>query len=971
MPPLSGWLLLETGLAGEPNSSIAGAPGPGIAAVKPTHSSMQKRFGKARERVVALASRMTIQALTTEPCGVSGTVEINDNGLRDDGTGVVVFTFRDCAEGDGTSLNGVMRVTVAAINPIDLTPTDYTLNYENLRISAGADTIEAGGSTHVVITDSTVTATRNTVARYLPENVYVRLQNFVTTQTAAGDVVGLSFSGRFYQSQYGYVDVQTPAIVSVEPFSGVAIAGRMLLTGAGGAARVELRFREQNTLSIVVDANGDGVVERGLSAQPSALFQPTTHWLPMADAGWDRTVDEGTSITLDASGNRDWEGAPLTFNWSVVTVPLNAAPLPPGTGPTYSFTPAVPGLFVVQLTVSDGSGAVATDRVLVGARDIPGPVANAGPDRITIERSTVTLDASGTSSPSPTPESLQFSWTRVSAPANSSAPTALTGMQPQVAVDLPGYYEYRLAVTGRGGTSTDTVRIVATVAVTASTGTFLVRPETQALETSYEMTINVSARYTGPPLSVAISSDADWLTIETPNVTVSGMARVVVRLDLDALESLPNGAHQGAVRIVPSGYSEWTGQFQLQLELPSVRQISPNVVYTGQATTVNLLGDQLQLADGRVVVNGQQVPGLARASISKARADLPALTPGEYTVSVTNALGIERPGARLVVRDPPPHPDSEVTFPGRPYSIEYDPERDVFYGVFSSGGSDYFARRFYRLANGTWQFDAISVSNPRALTIALGGARLLVTSSDCGVYEVDPVTLQTVASELRAGCLPQDFGPIRAMANGEVLVVGYDGPGTVNSYPGLTQRYRLLPDIFYPVSAVSHDRSRMLWTQGSGILNPSLWVFDVLGGSFSATPASPLVTLRDGSRDGSMSISGDGSRFMEGADVYNDSYQYVGSLQGLSAAIFSSALSRRGTRAVVLNYDAHELTLFDVSAGNSFSALGIIDTLPAEVFGLPTYFPDDTAVFIQASVQTSSAPDPLTYEYRLIVREVP
>lgn len=975
VPPLSGWLLLEIGLTGEPNSSIAGAPGAGIAAVKPTHSSMQMRFGKARERAVALASRMTIQAVTTEPCGVSGTAEINDDGLRDDGTGVVVFTYRDCAEGDGTTLNGVMRVTVAAADAIELTPTDYTITYENLRIAAGADTIEAGGSTHVVITGSTVTATRNTVARYLPENVYVRLQDFVGTRTAAGEVFTLSFRGRFYQSQYGYVDVQTPAIVSLEPSSDVAIAGRMSLMGAVGAARVELRFREQNALSIVVDTDGDGVAERGLSAQPSQLFQPTSNWLPMADAGWDRSVDEGTSVTLDASGNRDWEGAPLAFSWSVVTVPLNAAPLPTGTGPTYSFTPAVPGLYYVQLTVNDGSGAVATDRVIVIARDIPSPVANAGPDRTTLERSTVTLDASGTSSLSPTPESLQFAWTLISSPANSTAPTTLTGMQPQVTFDLPGTYEYRLTVTGRGGSSTDTVRIVATGVVSASTGTFVVRPETQAFETSYEMTVNVPASYAGPPLSATISSDADWLTIETPNLTVSGMTRVVVRLDLDALDSLPNGPHEGVVRIVPSGYSEWTGRFQLQLELPTVRQISPYVVYTGQATTVNLVGDRLQLANGRVVVDGQQVQGLTRASISKARAELPALAPGEYTVRVTNALGIERPGARLLVRDPPAHPDSEVTFPGRPYSIEYDPERDVFYGVFGED-FNFFARRFYRLPNGTWQFDEIAVSNPQALTIALGGERLLVTSGDCGVYEVDAVTLQTVASVLQPGCFPTTFDLIAALADGNVIFGRTSGAADLRTYPGL-EFYRLLPNVA-PAAMLSHDRSRMLWG-GPNVPNtvqPNLWVFDVLGGPSSSTPSTRLVTSNDGTVRSiySFAISGDGSRFMNYDDVYDNNYQYAGSLQGLGNANIASAMSRRGTRAVVYNNDTDELTLFDVSTstGNSFPSLGLIDSFPAEVDAWPvSYFPDDRAVFMRASVQTGFTPGNPTYEYRLIVREVP
>jgi hypothetical protein len=173
---------------------------------------------------------------------------------------------------------------------------------------------------------------------------------------------------------------------------------------------------------------------------------------------------------------------------------------------------------------------------------------------------------------------------------------------------------------------------------------------------------------------------------------------------------------------------------------------------------------------------------------------------------------------------------------------------------------------------------------------------------------------------------------------------------------------------------VSNDRSRMLWAQSSITPQPNLWVFDALGGPVDATPTCLPVTVNQSQPVFSWSnlaISGDGSRFMHGGDVYDNNHQYVGALQGLDNANITSAISRSGTRAVVYNNDTDELMLFDVSAGSSFSSLGVIDTF-AEEFSAEriTYFPDDTAVFISGAVQTGS-PGNESYEYRLFVRELP
>jgi sugar lactone lactonase YvrE len=93
---------------------------------------------------------------------------------------------------------------------------------------------------------------------------------------------------------------------------------------------------------------------------------------PFANAGDDRTVGIGSVLQLDGSGSRDPDGSPITYSWALVS-------RPPGSGdslqgadtanPTYS--PSVAGVYVVELTVADALGQVATDSISITAVLLP------------------------------------------------------------------------------------------------------------------------------------------------------------------------------------------------------------------------------------------------------------------------------------------------------------------------------------------------------------------------------------------------------------------------------------------------------------------------------------------------------------------------------------------------------------------------------------------------------------------------
>ena len=155
---------------------------------------------------------------------------------------------------------------------------------------------------------------------------------------------------------------------------------------------------------------------------------------PVANAGNDRQVNEGGSVTLGGSGS-DTDGDPLTYSWSsnpLVSFDNQTSPAPTITASLVTGSTTI----TLTLTVSDGT-ASHTDTMDLTILDIPAtnnaPVANAGNDRQVNEGGSVTLGGSGSDTDG---DPLTYSWSQSpSSPAitfdNSSSPTP-TVTAPQV-----------------------------------------------------------------------------------------------------------------------------------------------------------------------------------------------------------------------------------------------------------------------------------------------------------------------------------------------------------------------------------------------------------------------------------------------------------------------------------------------------------------------------------------------------------
>jgi hypothetical protein len=222
------------------------------------------------------------------------------------------------------------------------------------------------------------------------------------------------------------------------------------------------------TLNVDFSASADNGKLSALRVESLEQNQP-----PTADAGADQTVDEGTTVTLDASGSSDPNAGDVpSYSWTQtdgqsVTLTDDMTVSPTFTAPDVSSETTL----TFEVAVTDGE-ATATDTVNVTVQPTnDAPVADAGSDQTVSAGDTVQLDGTGSSDPNG--DGLSYVWEHVGGPSvtlsdNTSATPTFTAPSLDSRVTLV----FELTVSDDDASDTDTVNVTVEPATPGPVGGF-------------------------------------------------------------------------------------------------------------------------------------------------------------------------------------------------------------------------------------------------------------------------------------------------------------------------------------------------------------------------------------------------------------------------------------------------------------------------------------------------------------------
>jgi PKD domain len=361
------------------------------------------------------------------------------------------------------------------------------------------------------------------------------------------------------------------------------------------------------------------IVNDGTFNSSPATVVITTNALvaPVANAGPNQTVTAGSAVSLSGAGT-DPQGMQVTFLWALIAKPTgSAATFSDVTSASPSFVADLPGTYIAQLIVNDGSLRSAPSTVAITTGNTP-PVANAAPNQSVLVGATVTLDASRSSDANQDP--LTFSWSFLSRP-NGSAATLSDAhrVSPTFVADIAGTYVMQVLVND-GLANSNPATVVITAAATAA---ITLTPNPLNLGSNGISTLSVILSMPAGPGGQAVTLASSDTTI----ATVTGMVTIPENAT-GANSSVMAGNTTGSATITASAASFSSGTAAVNVVPPSIT-VSLGTGTVGLSRTIG----------GRIVLNTPAPSGGITVTLSSDPSGVVDVQTGSVTIEAGSSTG--------------------------------------------------------------------------------------------------------------------------------------------------------------------------------------------------------------------------------------------------------------------------------------------------------------------------------------------
>jgi PKD repeat protein len=192
-----------------------------------------------------------------------------------------------------------------------------------------------------------------------------------------------------------------------------------------------------------------GALDTSFNGNSDAFVTKLDIAAPITNAGPDQRILEGQTAIFDGDASTDNQGI-VNYTWSFYYDAWNVTMW--GNAPQYKF--AIPGIYTVMLNASDASINWRTDTMTLTVVDTTHPVAEAGPDQVVNERTSVIFNGSASTD---NVGVVNFTWTF----QEGARIVTLFGPSPAHLFTIPGTHTVTLAaMDAAGNVDTDTLLVV-------------------------------------------------------------------------------------------------------------------------------------------------------------------------------------------------------------------------------------------------------------------------------------------------------------------------------------------------------------------------------------------------------------------------------------------------------------------------------------------------------------------------------